>query len=272
MNKRGQVYILAALILIGVLFTLSLQPNKIVQSNLNQDFNALSENYVEESNRLINSLYNTENKGALVSYFENFTVIFTSYSKSQNPSMGLFYVFTIVDKNTKLKQAVIGNFLDFPIEIVGPVLEDNIIMGCFEKINATVVFEGLAFSAGPSFEDIRSCVRIQPTTANDLTINVKGILYTFKLIEGVPQLMVVTRQDEAGQRQIFVEGDINVQGSEYSCDTDQDCADLLGDTWVCKNNQCNLKPEFESSLLSGQRGNNRNNKGVLGKIFKNEKQ
>ena len=58
MNKRGQVYILAALIISVVIFILALRPNVIIQEKIEDDFEKLSGNYEYESTRFINSLIN----------------------------------------------------------------------------------------------------------------------------------------------------------------------------------------------------------------------
>ena len=56
MNKKGQIYILAALILSIVVFSLSQTINKFQQEELEEDFEKLSDNYELESSKLINSL------------------------------------------------------------------------------------------------------------------------------------------------------------------------------------------------------------------------
>ncbi|MBS3145542.1 hypothetical protein J4414_01950 [Candidatus Woesearchaeota archaeon] len=56
MKKRGQIYILVALIIGIVVFLVVSRTNIFIQEELTTDIQAIGENYVIESNKLINSL------------------------------------------------------------------------------------------------------------------------------------------------------------------------------------------------------------------------
>ena len=109
MKKRGQIYILAALILIFVIFILVSQSNVIRELVLENDFERLTKNYEAESSRFVNSLLAA--KENISDKFLEFTIYFTSYSKTQNPDFGLIYLF---DYDNKLH---IGNYLNESIKI-----------------------------------------------------------------------------------------------------------------------------------------------------------
>ena len=55
MNKRGEIYILAAIILATILYSLATTVNYIRQERMDDDFEKISKNYELESSKLIKS-------------------------------------------------------------------------------------------------------------------------------------------------------------------------------------------------------------------------
>ena len=78
MNKKGQLYILVAMILCVAIFMLVSQYNVVEQEKMRDDFDELSDNYAIESTKLLNSLFIVG--GDVFGSFANFTILFTSYS------------------------------------------------------------------------------------------------------------------------------------------------------------------------------------------------
>lgn len=207
MDKRGQVYILAALILTAVLYGISRQSNLLFQENIEDDFNKLSENYNIESAILINSLLN--NNADVVDGFSNFTVLFTSYSKSQNPSFGLIYAFDFEN------EIQIGNFLSKEIIIDSGTGETSLsrLNGCYNDISATVRFHGLSFDPGLSLIDIGECTTKIPSTEK-IWIGIEDLWYPFEIKEGQPQVMIVSKEEVKEQRKVFIGGEGFVEENE----------------------------------------------------------
>lgn len=199
MRKRGQVYLIAALILIGILYVILAQPNKYYQDPLERDFNKISKNYYIESNKIINSLINQESSSEQVyENFTRFTTIFTSYAKAQNPEMGLIYIFHY-DEDVQ-----VGNYLDEAITVKQRD-GDLIIPGCYDKVSASVDFEGLNIPVDIDFGEIKKCVKEVTPSEGKITINYQDFDYELSITKNKPQLMVVTLQDEKEQRQVFIE-------------------------------------------------------------------
>ncbi|MBI2663431.1 hypothetical protein HYX15_02770 [Candidatus Woesearchaeota archaeon] len=201
MNKKGQIYILAALVLSIVIFSLSQTINKFYQERIEDDFEKLSSNYEKEASKLINSLINTE--GDILEPFSRFTLLFTSYSKAQNPDFELIYS---LDYN---KAVQIGNFLNQQIIVDnGTEFEQdlNVLNGCYDKISAVIKFQGLSFDAGIDLGEVEECTLTIPTT-NKIWIQIGEFWYPFEIIPGKPQIMVVSRLEAQEQRQVFVGGE-----------------------------------------------------------------
>ena len=192
MQKRGQIYILASLILIFVIFTLTTIPNKLNQEELEKSFEKLSKNYNYESSRLINSFIAT-GITPFEEQFRIFTVQFTSFAKTQSLNFGLFYVLTFNGKTN------LGNYLDVPITLQTSQGQSSL-QGCYAKIPATIEFQGLSISSGDiNMAEISQCT-LELTGETQVVVNIEGVPYIFDLTSQGSKLLVLTRQEEGGQR------------------------------------------------------------------------
>jgi hypothetical protein len=208
MNKRGEIYILGAIILATILYSLATTINYIKQESLDDDFEKISKNYELESSKLINNLLSQGDEDIKGS-FNSFTALFTSYSKSQNPSYGLIYVLSFEDEDNYKIQ--IGNYFDKKIYIeYGQSMEE--IQGCFTTIQATLTFDGLTLD--PEIEQtIESCKLIldYQEGIDFMRIGIENddeiIWYNLEIIKGKPQIMIISRLEEGQQRRVFIGGE-----------------------------------------------------------------
>ncbi|MFH1210468.1 MAG: hypothetical protein V1645_00995 [archaeon] len=210
MSKKGQIYIIAAILLSVVIFAIASVTNVAKQEKFKGDFEKLSRNYETEGSRLINTVVNTgEDVGPR---FGNFTYAFTSYSKTQNPQFGLIYV---LDYNNRV---YIGNYLpnDIYVDYGGPELMD--LSGCFSKVGTSVTFGALTASFDTGVQDLEKCVKDMPEPPSKrLFVSIGEAWYPFELVSGKPQLMVVSQMEQAEQRKVFVGGEGFVKEAENYC-------------------------------------------------------
>lgn len=214
MNKRGQIYILVALIMSVIIFGMVTVSNRVVQESLESSFETLSKNYAVEGAKLINSLIGT---GDIVTGFKDFTVLFTSYSKTQNPRFELIYA---LDYNSTF---YVGNYLKSRMfvcvdkdctctpEFCLPPLE-----GCYSLVPASISFDGLAYDP-VIYSSIMSgnCefnVSYGPGKAieniDTAYIIINDITYPFSITKGRPEVVAVSWETKAQQRKVFAEGTI----------------------------------------------------------------
>ncbi len=100
MAKRGQFYILAAVILCIVIFGITVTVNKIDQEVEATDFIGLAQNYVLETPELINyAIYEEEDPSELLI---DFTDDFVNYARKRNPNLGLLYVYKDEEGEVKI--------------------------------------------------------------------------------------------------------------------------------------------------------------------------
>ena len=211
MGKRGEIYILAAIILAVLLYSLATTVNYLRQESLDDDFEKISKNYELESTKLINNLL-LQDDPDINGTFNIFTVLFTSYSKSQNPSYGLVYTLSFKDNDNKNK-IQIGNYLDkeILIDINGDEIEDYSRSGCFEEIPATLTFDGLNLGPPIIQENLESCILIIDYISS-IKLGIQEdtgeiVWYDMKIKKDNPQIVIISHLEEGKQRKIFIGGE-----------------------------------------------------------------
>ncbi|MDD5331840.1 MAG: hypothetical protein PHE43_03405 [Candidatus Nanoarchaeia archaeon] len=212
MNNKGQIYILAVIILALILVGVSSIVNKAEQEKIEGEFEKLSTNYDEESARFVNSLIYGEDP-EMVEKFKGFTSFYSSYAKSQNPGFGLIYAFSYKeDSSNKIN---IGNFLDESVYLEDPNLGE--IPGCYDKVSATLDFDGISFASYPNREEIEACNKVIDYQSA-IWIRIGEDLYSFEVIAGQPQLIVVSRFEKDEQRKVFIGGSgFKTEGKDTFC-------------------------------------------------------
>ena len=212
MNKRGQVYLLVALILALVLYMLMTKTNIIYENEIIDDFETLSRNYDVEASKFMNSLLSSGDISSeeVKSKFDDFTCDFTKYAKNQNPDFSLIYIFEYENK------IYIGNYLKQPI-IIG---DEYILRGCKEGAELQYGAGG-QMSGGSSLSICGECIQEIPTIS-ELEISIGSNLYIITITSGRPEIIIVSREDKGEQRKVYTkeefvggrEGRKAISGSE----------------------------------------------------------
>src|SRR3989338_6527807 len=91
MNKRGQIFLIAAIIFVMAIYSVVVEYNTIKTYPGLEDYKDLSENYQTEYPKIINfALYNSTNP---VEAIDNFTQTFLQEAKKKDPNFGIFYIY-----------------------------------------------------------------------------------------------------------------------------------------------------------------------------------
>jgi len=247
MSKKGQVFILAAILLSVVLFSLAAIRNKSEQRQIKGDFEALSENYQIEASRLINSAI-TQPGIDPHDAFKSFSMMFTSYAKGKNPEYGLIYILSFEDK------IQVTNFLNRDIKVIGCGVggaEYSVtIPGGFDNINANLNFEGFNIKAGIVPADLQfvcgniselsgdqqvgvPCAYLYPgesVTEMELAVMIDDAPYKSCIKKGVPEIMQVGIMRQGEQAKVSATG---------SCISEDFCEGLdQGQCGTCGGDVC----------------------------------
>ncbi len=189
----------------------------------------------------------------LLTDYLNFTVKFSTYSKTQNPDFGLIYLF---DTRNNL---FVGNYLDQDIIIY---IRDNLnlavdVKGCKSKIKAGASFDGIGAVGNVDLADIGLCNEtLNPGSGNyNVSFVIGDIKYSSDIIAGIPEVVIVSQEFKNDQRKVF----LNEFVDGYKIDINGFCSNLpvsASDNEVC---QCNLRNDEEKCEKLNSKGCRWNN-------------
>ncbi len=212
MQKKGQVYILAVIILAFIIYNLFTDTNIVKPTIVEDDFNELAANYGVESAKLVNYLLskNINNDVDVRNNFTVFTTTFTSYSKTKNPSFGLLYLFHFKDR------LYIGNYLEETATVDAAGTSTGPINGCLRVIPAGFKLAGATITIGiEDIDVVPICVRainvqnvaftypVTITIADDSTTT---SLYTTTITKGKPDVVIISRETKDNTRKVYTKG------------------------------------------------------------------
>ena len=201
--KKGQIYILSVLIIGFLLFTIITPSNFIHQRVIDDDFEELSKNYQLESSKLINQLLNKEgtNEEVISDTFLNFTVLFTSYSKTKNPNFGLIYAFPYNGEE------FVGNYADTDLTFVaGGSSTNHYLPGCFSEVSTSVSLYGISLSVPDIVPaDYAQCIKsISYPSEDTIKFTIEGIEYDFQLKPSRSDIIIVSRENLQEDVKVFI--------------------------------------------------------------------
>ena len=218
MNTRGQVYLLAALLLGVVIFGLMYKLNVAHTQVIDDDFIEISTNYDRESSRFVNylaqgKLHNDFNLTTLINNFSEFTVDFSSYAKTQNSHFGFVYLFDVSEQTNAF---FVGNYLDqdLVVYVNNDIANSILLYGCYSSIQAGAQFDSFGIGAGISLSQISDCSSLQNITSGgmyNVTFVIGDVSYSVPIVLGVPEIVIVSNAFNDRQREVFV-NDYLVEG------------------------------------------------------------
>ncbi|MFH1455464.1 MAG: hypothetical protein ABIF40_00770 [archaeon] len=209
MNKKGQLYIVAALILAFIIFGLMSVANQAREVGVESNFDKLTSNYKVESAKLVNSLLeDNANPTTVAESFTSFAALFTSYAKTQNPHFGLIYAFNFENN------LYIGNYLDKDITWCATSTSctpQNQLTGCFDIIPASVEFDDInlqVLGLNPNDVDYLACNTQQTGTPKKIIFDIGGFQFPFEIKPNHPEIIMVSLEETEDELQIYVGGEL----------------------------------------------------------------
>ncbi len=191
MNKKGQFFIIIAIFLALVIFGLSLQPNKLRQDLPLYDFSSLSDNYIEESPKVVNyAIYNKKN---VTEVLPEFTQDFIQYAHSINPSLGLVYVYN--DNNAIL----VENYLnETSITLRTQNTSQELFNSQFAVVNEvsiTVAGKRYIHSVPVNLKNFDKSYSTFQTgeSLNWIDLEVSGVVHRFDVSQSTPRLVILLK-------------------------------------------------------------------------------
>lgn len=115
MRKRGQIFLVAAVLLALVIFSLVSIYNDYQEKIVLEDFPDLSSNYQQELKQLTNEVLLSGQESQVGDELESFTNDYVDYARTIDPNIGFVYVYW--DRKTGTAKVV--NYGDQPINVIG---------------------------------------------------------------------------------------------------------------------------------------------------------
>lgn len=204
MNTRGQMYILSALIIAFILYTILTPSNVVKRATETSNFYEIAENFDQESALFLD--YLIESQQPVYDAFLNFTLLFTSYTKTKNQHVGLLYSFV---KDDVLYLANYGeDTAVFTVETMPYVVE-----GCLKDVGTSLSIAGLDIAVDDvDLSSYRSCL-VEVAVPKDFSSTL-GIT----LLEGEekvqfatdmarhPDLIIISREKSGETRRVYTKG------------------------------------------------------------------
>jgi hypothetical protein len=155
--------------------------------------------------------------------FTRFSLTFTQYSKSQNPTFALIY---LLNYNGRL---YVGNFLDKHIILTDqswttPENPNQIIPGCFENIVVSANYDIFGTETTINSGEFSPCTKILETPSDNnfiLKIGEEEVDYEINVIEGQAEIVVISREDIFDDRKVFLENQF-IKGRKHSREEGED--------------------------------------------------
>ncbi|MBT3395114.1 hypothetical protein HOA59_03095 [archaeon] len=187
MNKRGQFYIITVLVLAMATYAITMESNTLRKSILFEDFDALSQNYITESTKIINYAIENEDVGNIEDQLDNFTKSFLEYAKQRDPNVELVYIFSNGTNVT------VSNYFDETNINYG----NSTIFPTSQVVNQTITLEvggkDFAHQTPISVGDLGKTWYTQSgATGEQMNLSISGFLHNFDLSSG-PDFKVIIR-------------------------------------------------------------------------------
>lgn len=182
MNKRGQFYIIAALIIAAIIAGLLAEVNYAKRRPKPIKFYDLSEDYEAEVTRIIDrGIYLGKKEEQINDDVANFTKKFLDYAQEKDPNLQLFYLYGNSQKITAVNYALED------AEIVTEKVSETISGGgafAVSKINITMGGTTFTRSVKERMEHFEEISTTMADPGNEVKVVVAGVAYNFDLREG----------------------------------------------------------------------------------------
>ena len=145
MNKRGQIFLLAAIIIIAFLVIVTAMYNSYREEVALEDFAELSENYETEAPKVINKAIEKGEVGQLeAEALETFSQKFQDYAQQKDPNFGVMYVFKDSEGNVHIMNSLNNKVINVIFEEGQGGKETKIsLLNYNEDVGGNICMDGL---------------------------------------------------------------------------------------------------------------------------------
>ncbi|OYT40624.1 hypothetical protein B6U80_02560 [Candidatus Pacearchaeota archaeon ex4484_26] len=180
MNKRGQFYLIAAIIIIAIIASLIIKVNSVKTKPQPQAFSEISENFEKEAIKIIDAgVQQDKDFDSIKKDLHNFAETYSSYTSTKSPQTGFLYVF---GNATNIS---VVNFLVTGAEVEMKGSNSTIIGGnvlTLHKLTLEVGKEKFVRDLQVRAKEFKG-INLASGQGNFVKINIGGIPYTIAITE-----------------------------------------------------------------------------------------
>ncbi|MEK6839689.1 MAG: hypothetical protein AABX72_02005 [Nanoarchaeota archaeon] len=207
-SKRGQIYLVSALILVFILYMILTPTNIIKKSTESSNFEQIAKNFDRESAHFMNELIKTDQpvQRAML----NFTFLFSSYAKTKNPDFGLIYTFMYKDK------LYLANYAHDRVIFSTEDASLASINGCLAHVQTSFSTSGLSMNIpNVNIGTYQNCLKELPVPAsfdNEIVMTIHELdtgmntTFTSEITPYNPDLIIISKEKKGNIRRIYTKG------------------------------------------------------------------
>jgi len=198
MDKRGQFYLIIAVIISLAIYGITYKVNTIQEPELWEDFNDVSENYLVESTYVVNLALRSQED--VQDKLDGFTRDYLDYAKKRDPDLNLLYIYS---NGTNIS---VQSYLDS----ASAVQEYTVIGGNQELVqDVTIRIGGKEFIYKVPINSENFGEGWNGVTLGNVPFNlsVAGILLPYNLSSGSPEVRVLIRTQNLEDEAVIGSGD-----------------------------------------------------------------
>ncbi len=186
-NKRGQFYIIISIILAVAVFGITATPNRIQEAILFEEFEDLSNNYIKESEYVIN--YALQNTSNVEVNLEAFTQKYLEYAKQRNPNIKLLYIYS------NGSEVMLVNHFNETIEVLNVTEIPGASQPLVQDISVEVGGKDFSYKVPVKAENF-GYDWYSAGLPNSFNLSIAGFLHTFDLSDVGPEFSVIINLPE----------------------------------------------------------------------------
>ena len=203
MNKRGQFYIIAALIIAAIVATLIAEVNYARRQPKPIKFEELSEDYEAEVTKIIDSCIYRGESLKIEDEVDAFTRKFIEYAQERNPDIQLLYIYgnnnNIHVVNYARNVSIIeAREIEFKEEVAaGGTLTES-------KVNIEVGGRTFTRSIEERMEHFKDIKADIPNPGSEVAVKFAGVVHDFNLAELEKFYYVIQTQGMVEKREVYI--------------------------------------------------------------------
>jgi hypothetical protein len=189
MNKRGQFYIIISVILAIAVFAVTATPNKLQEAILFEDFEDLSNNYIHESEYVINEALSDPTNDLInhpddvVTILDDFTSGYLRYAKQRAPNLQLLYAYSNGEKVFLVNR--------FDEEAEGDIYMLGSGTGVIQDISIEVGGKDFSYKVPVKAEKFGKNWYSATPDWDNFDLSIGGVVHPFQFDGGYPSLRVI---------------------------------------------------------------------------------